>query len=124
MDPVANMLVAIKNAYLVGKLEVFVPFSNFKMSLAKTLEREKFVGKVTKKDKEIKMELLYENHKPKLTQIKRVSKLGLRVYSKSKKIEKVKGGRGTYIISTPKGVMSGKEAKAKNLGGEVICRVW
>jgi len=67
---------------------------------------------------------LYEGRKPKVWQIKRVSKLGLRVYTKSKNIKKLKGGRGIVIISTPNGVMTGSEAKAKNLGGEIICQIW
>ena len=124
MDPVADMLVAIKNGYLAKKVQILVPFSKFKYEIAKVLENEKFVGKTAKKDNKILIELFYEDGKPKITDIKRVSKLGLRVYEKSKNLKKIKGGRGILVITTPKGLMTGEQGKAKKLGGEVICRVW
>ena len=124
MDPVADMLVAIKNGYLAKKVQILVPFSKFKYEIAKVLENEKFVGKTAKKDNQILIELFYEDGKPKITDIKRVSKLGLRVYEKNKNLKKIKGGRGILIITTPKGLMTGEQGKAKKLGGEVICRVW
>ncbi len=124
MDPIANMLVSIKNGYMAKKAEVQVPYSNFKFALAQVLEKEKRVGKVNKTDSKIVIELLYEGQKPRISQIKRVSKLGLRIYTRSKNIKKVKGGKGLIIISTPSGVMTGQEAKAKNLGGEIICEIW
>ena len=124
MDPVADMLVAIKNGYLAKKVQILVPFSKFKYEIAKVLENEKFVGKTAKKDNQILIELFYEDGKPKITDIKRVSKLGLRVYEKSKNLKKIKGGRGILIITTPQGLMTGEQGKAKKLGGEVICRVW
>ncbi len=124
MDPVADMLVAIKNGYMAKKPEVFVPYSKFKMEIAKVFEKERFVDKVEKHQSKIKMTLLYDGQKGALTEVKRVSKLGLRVYIKSKNIRQVKGGRGIVIISTPQGVMTGKEAKGENLGGELICQVW
>jgi small subunit ribosomal protein S8 len=138
VDPIADMLTAIRNAYLVKKPEVLVPYSKFKLEVAKALEKEKFVGTVKKLDArlagplrhetspraKIIINLLYENQKPKLHEIKKVSKLGLRVYTKSKNIKKVKGGRGIILISTPQGVMTGEQAKAKKMGGEVICRAW
>ena len=124
MDPVADMLVAIKNGYLAKKVQILVPFSKFKYEIAKVLENEKFVGKTAKKDNQILIELFYEDGKPKITDIKRVSKLGLRVYEKSKNLKKIKGGRGILIITTPKGLMTGEQGKAKKLGGEVVCRVW
>jgi len=124
VDPIADMLITIKNGYMAKKPSVTIPVSKFKLEIAKVLEKEKFIGNIKSEDREITIELLYDNHKPKISQIQKVSKLGLRVYSKSKKIPTLKGGRGTYILSTPQGVMTGKEAKAKKLGGEVICRVW
>ncbi len=124
MDPIADMLVTIKNGYLAGKTQVDFPSSKVKLAITKVLEKEKFVGPVTKSDSKITVDLTYENGKAKITEIKRISKLGLRVYKKIKNIKKVKGGRGIYIISTPQGVMSDKEAQSKKLGGEVICQVW
>jgi len=124
MDPVANMLVSVKNGYLAKKTQISVPFSKFKYEIAKVLESEKFVAKVAKDNNKIMIDLSYEGGKPKITDIKRVSKLGLRVYEKGKNIKKIKGGRGILVISTSKGLMTGQDAKEKKLGGEVICQVW
>ena len=124
MDPVANMLVIIKNGYMANKVNVLVPYSKFKFDIAKVLEKQKFIGKVSKKENKIEVDLLYENQKPKIQEMRKISKLGLRVYSKSKHIKSVRGGRGLTIISTPDGVMTGAEARKKNLGGEVICQLW
>ena len=124
MDPVANMLVIIKNGYMANKVNVLVPYSKFKFDIVKVLEKQKFIGKVSKKENKIEVDLLYENQKPKIQEMRKISKLGLRVYSKSKHIKSVRGGRGLTIISTPDGVMTGAEARQKNLGGEVICQLW
>ena len=124
MDPVANMLVIIKNGYMANKVNVLVPYSKFKFDIVKVLEKQKFIGKVSKKENKIEVDLLYENQKPKIQEMRKISKLGLRVYSKSKHIKSVRGGRGLTIISTPDGVMTGAEARKKNLGGEVICQLW
>jgi len=124
MDPIADMLTVIKNGYMANKHEVIVPYSKFKFAVAKVLEKEKFVGKIDKSDATLKIALLYENQQPKLTQVNKISKLGLRIYVRSKNIKKVKGGIGIVIISTPKGILTGDEAKKLNLGGEVICQVW
>lgn len=124
MDPIANMLVSIKNGYMAKKPIISVPYSKFKWQIAKVLEKEKFVGAVGKKDTLITFDLIYENNNPKIHDIKQISKQGLRIYSKSKHIKTIKGGRGAVIISTPQGVITGKEAKNKNLGGEVICEIW
>lgn len=124
MDSIADMIVIIKNGYMAKKSQVSLRLSNFKFELAKALEKEGYVGKVAKDNKRITIDLVYSLNKPRITEIKRVSKSGLRVYIKSKGIKPVKGGRGTIIVSTPKGLMSGKEAQKKNLGGEIVCRVW
>ncbi len=124
MDPIANMLVSIKNGYMAKKLQVNVPYSRFNLSLAQVLEKEKFIGKVQKADNQIEIELIYPNQKPRLTQVKRISKPGLRVYTKSKNIKSVKGGKGIYVVSTPQGLMSGHDARSKKLGGEIICQLW
>ena len=125
MDSIANMIVAIKNGYLAKKEEVVMPFSKFRFEVAKVLEISGFVAKVSKSENAVKVELLYtEDKRPRITEIKKVSKQGLRIYTKSKNIKPVKGGRGITIISTSQGVMTQKEAQKKNLGGEVICRVW
>jgi len=124
MDPVANMLVAIKNGYLANKKSVKVPYSKFKYQIAKVLEKAEKVSSIKKEEKQLMINLAYADGKPNINDIKRVSKLGLRVYIKKKNIKPVKGGKGFYVISTPSGVMSSNEAIKKNLGGEVICLIW
>ncbi len=124
MDPIADMLTIIRNGYLANKDLVTVPYSKFKFELAKTLAKENFVGEIKKEESKILMQLLYVDRKPKVHEIKRISKLGLRVYKKASRLQDVKGGRGIYIVSTPSGLMSSKEARDKNLGGELLCRIW
>lgn len=124
MDPIADMFTIIRNGYMAKKLQVLVPYSKFKMEIAKVLEKEKFAAGVQKEESTIKIDLAYSNYQPKLAHVKKISKPGLRVYTKSKNIVKVKGGKGVIILSTPEGVMSAKDAKTKKLGGEVIAEVW
>lgn len=109
---------------MAKKLQVLVPYSKFKMEIAKVLEKENFVAGVKKEESTIKIDLAYSNNKPKLSYVKKISKPGLRVYTKSKNIRKIKGGKGIIILSTPEGVMSAKDAKTKKLGGEIIAEVW
>ncbi len=128
-DPIADMLIRIRNAQAVGKQTVDIPFSSIKHSIALCLEKEGFIEKVLKKRKEKKrffrIVLGYDKEgTPVITQIKRVSSPGQRIYRKSKDMKRVKGGRGISIISTSKGIMTNKDAKSKELGGEVICEVW
>lgn len=128
-DPIADMLNRIRTAQAVTKETVDVPFSNLKYEIAECLEREGFVGKVIKKKKEKKkffcLVLKYgEDGFPAISELKRVSSPGQRIYIKSKEIRKVKGGRGVAIISTPKGVMTNKKAREMDLGGELICEIW
>lgn len=124
MDTLSNMLVTIKNGYMAKKPGVSVPSSKFKLEVAKVLEKEGFVGKVTLSENRIEIALIYDARKPRLTEIKRISKPGLRIYTGNASIKKVKGGLGITIISTSQGVMTGNEARSKKLGGEVICQLW
>lgn len=129
-DPVADMITRIKNAYLARKKSLEVPYSGFKEKIAKILVKEGYLEKVTiespksKTKKTLKLDLKYKGKKGAITQIKRLSKPGLRVYAKVKKIPKVLGGQGISIISTPKGLMTDKEAREKKLGGEVLLKVY
>lgn len=123
-DPVGDMLTIIRNGYMAKKSQVLVPYSKFKIEIAQVLEKEKFVAGVKKEESKIKIDLAYSGKKPKLSHVKKISKPGLRVYTKSKNIRKVKGGKGVIIISTPKGVMTANVAKTEKLGGEVIAEVW
>ncbi|MDP1883923.1 MAG: 30S ribosomal protein S8 [Candidatus Moranbacteria bacterium] len=133
LDPIAEMLTRIRNAQQAGHQNVVVGASRLKSAIAKILEKEGFVAAVAKEKSDaienIKIELKYHrisNTKkmPAIKEIKRVSKEGQRIYVKSKDIRAVKNNFGISIISTPKGVMTGFEARKQGLGGEVICEVW
>jgi small subunit ribosomal protein S8 len=131
VDPISDMLTRIRNAQAVGHSTIDFPFSKIKFSLAEILAEEGLIKKISKKGRGIKrkieIELLYEDKKntiPKINQLKRISKPGKREYIKAKDIRPVLTGRGINIISTPKGLMTGKEAKKKELGGEILCEIW
>ncbi len=127
-DPIADMLTRIRNAQAVKKEFIEVPFSGVKFKIARLLERKKAVDSVklvkAKNYKIIKIFLKYENGKPAIEGLKRISKPGQRIYKKAKEIKKVKGGFGFAIISTPKGVLTDEEARREKVGGELICEIW
>jgi len=128
-DPIADMLTRIRNGYLVRKKTVEVPYSQIIQKIAKILVREKFLTKIEiqgKKlaEKKVILHLKYKGKEPALTGIKRISKPGLRVYAKANKIPMVRLGFGITIVSTPSGLLTDREARKKNLGGEVVCQVW
>ncbi|MDP3883155.1 MAG: 30S ribosomal protein S8 [Candidatus Staskawiczbacteria bacterium] len=127
-DPITDMLNQIRNAQAVGKTDVLIPLSNIKNEIAMLLSKEGFVSEVKKtvkgKEKLLKITLKYDNGVPAIAGSKRVSKPGQRIYHSIHEIRKVHGGYGTSIMSTSKGLMTGKEAKKQKLGGEEICQVW
>lgn len=128
MDPISDMLVRIKNAQAVSHKTVEMPFSKVKFELAKLLEKESLVGKVDTKGKKIskviEIGLKYENGKPAIEEIKRVSKPGQRVYAKKKALRPVRQGYGLAVVSTSQGLMTDKQARLKGLGGEIICEIY
>jgi len=130
MDTISQMLTKIRNAQMAGHKETRVTFSKFKFALAKILEREGFLESVFKEEKEtIRIVLKYINKSktekiPAITGIKKVSRPGQRIYIKSENIRKIKNNFGISIISTSKGVMTGKDSREKKLGGEYVCNVW
>jgi len=128
MDPISNMLTAIRNAIAVNHRTVSIPFSNLKYEIAKILEKQGFVEKVRKVGKKTKKSIVitlkYQQGIPVISGLKRISKPGQRIYLSSKRLKRVKGGYGIAIISTSKGLMTDREARKQNLGGEVICEVW
>ena len=129
MHPVSDMLIRIKNAYQVGKRTVEVDYSKILNEIAKLLLKEGYLKnikeeKVNKNFKRLKLTLKYRFHQPSLTTIKIISKPGLRIYAKVDKIPQVREGIGITIVSTPKGLMTRKETRKANLGGEVICQIW
>jgi len=128
MDPIADMLTSIRNAQAVSKKTVRVPFSKMKFGIAKILEKEQFIGRLERKgrktQKYIEITLKYKQKKPVILGLKKISKPGQRIYLGAQKIQPVKSGYGISIISTSKGLKTGKEARKENLGGEIICQVW
>ena len=128
-DTIADMLTRIRNANGMRYGEVSVPASNLKVSLAKILKDEGFIEdyKVVNDNVQgtIELTLKYGQNKERvITGLKRISKPGLRVYAKAGEVPKVLNGLGIAIISTSHGVMTDKEARKENLGGEVLCYIW
>ena len=128
-DPIADMLTRIRNANQMRYQEVSVPASNLKVSLAKILKDEGFIEdyKVVNDSVQgtIELTLKYGQNKERvITGLKRISKPGLRVYAKAGEVPKVLNGLGIAVISTSHGVMTDKEARKENLGGEVLCYIW
>lgn len=135
-NPFSDMIVRIKNGYLAGKKTVAVSHSKVKKELADIFLKAGYLNKVeiTKQNSSAKkkaiglkflnLELKYNGKEPSLEGVKIVSKPGMRIYLKKGKIPQVLAGRGLVILSTPKGLMIGGEARKKNLGGEIICKIW
>lgn len=127
-DPIGDMLIQIKNATLAKKGVIELPYSKLKKALGDVLVREGYVGSVEKVGTDpkanLKITILYRDGVPALTDVKRVSKPGLRWYVNKSKIPTVVGGMGIAILSTPAGLMTGKEARAKGTGGELLCKIW
>jgi len=127
-DPIADMLTRIRNAVMVGHDSVMVPHSRVKVSIAKILKDENFIGdfEITKGKQEqmMKIQLKYVDKQPAVLGLERVSRPGLRVYAGKTEIPRVYGGLGVAVMSTSQGIMTGKDAWRKKLGGEVLCYVW
>ena len=127
-DPIADMLTRIRNAKTMRYKEVEIPSSKVKVEIAKILKNEGFINdyKIKKNNVQdvIVLNLKYNNKERVITGLKRISKPGLRVYAKSNEIPRVLNGLGIAIISTSQGIMTGKDAKAANLGGEVLAYIW
>ena len=130
-DPIADMLTRIRNASSARHDSVLMPASKIKVAIANVLKEEGFIKDYSvaiedgKPQPNLKVDLSYGGRKqPVLNGLQRVSKPGLRVYVQRREIPRVYGGLGMAILSTPKGVMSGQEARRNELGGEVICYVW
>ena len=130
-DPIADMLTRLRNANTAFHDEVFMPSSKLKEALAKILEREGYIAgwdvskDATKPGQQLKIELKYTpDRKRTISGLRRVSKPGLRVYSKSDAVPRVLGGMGIAILSTNQGLMTDREARQRRVGGEVLCQVW
>jgi Ribosomal protein S8 len=126
-DPISDMLTRIRNANRALLPTVEVPHSTVKESIAHILKKEGYVAEVAvekNKFKTIKLKLKYQGKKSVIEGLKRISKPGLRRYVGAAEIPRVLNGMGVAVISTPEGVMTGTQARKKNIGGELICYVW
>jgi small subunit ribosomal protein S8 len=128
-DPISDMLSRIRNAGSALQPAVEIPHSKVKESIANVLKKEGYVSDVEVKSqdkarKNLKLAIKYQGKKTVLEGLRRISTPGRRVYVGSTEIPRVRGGLGVAIVSTPEGVMSGNEARKKNLGGELLCFVW
>ena len=126
-DPIADMLVRIKNAAAVGKPTVKMPSSKIKVAIAKVLEEEGYIGgsRVTENGAKAELEIVlkYFEGKPVIEKLQRVSRSGLRQYRGKDALPKVLAGLGIAIISTSKGIMTDAQARQQGVGGEVLCIV-
>ena len=126
-DPIADMLTRIRNAQAADKVFVNVPFSKLKKSIAKLLVEEGYIESISEIEVDrlpmLKLSLKYYLGQPVIEKIERVSKPGLRIYKGSNDIPKVLNGLGVAVISTSKGIMTDRKARAMGVGGEVICIV-
>ena len=126
-DPISDMLTRIRNAQLVGHAEVAMPASKLKASIAQVLKDEGYIEDFALRDKDAKRELAialkYYAGRPVIERLERVSKPGLRVYRGRNDIPKIMNGLGVAILSTSRGVMTDRKARASGVGGEVLCIV-
>ena len=126
-DPISDMLTRIRNAQVVGHTEVSMPASKLKASIAQVLKDEGYIEDFVLRDdagkKELRIGLKYYAGRPVIERLERVSKPGLRVYKGRNDIPKVMNGLGVAILSTSRGVMTDRKARADGLGGEVLCIV-
>lgn len=131
-DPIADMLTRIRNALTRGMPEVLVPKSTIKVDIARILKEEGYVDDYSIGDESpaplIKVQLKYfgsrRDRQPVITQLRRISKPGRRVYRKRRELPIVLSGTGIAIVTTPKGVMTAQQARRDGVGGEVLCYVW
>ena len=127
-DPISDCLTRIRNGLMRGKDNVLVPYSKLKHELINVLIAEGYLKSCNKTELDnkpmIEVGLKYHNEKPVIKELKRISKPSLRKYSSASNFETVKGGLGAYIISTNQGLMTDKDAKANNVGGEILCEVF
>ncbi len=124
IDSLSDLVIRIKNGYRAGQRKVEMPHSRVKEAVAKVLVSEGYVEKAEQQGKNLTIKLKYDDKAPAMTDIRRVSRPGRRVYSGIKNLPRVWGALGISVLSTPKGIMSSRQARHLNVGGEVICQVW
>jgi small subunit ribosomal protein S8 len=128
MDVLSNMIIKMKNAGMAGRDTTSVPYSKMKEAILEVLKKEGFVATFQKKSEKgkqvLEIGLILENRIPKIKGVKRVSKPSKRIYQKATEIRNVKQGYGSLILSTPAGIMSGREARKNKVGGEALFQIW
>ena len=127
-DPISDFLTRIRNASRAKKIKVDIPSSNMKKGMADILKQQKFIEDYSviddNKQNILRIQLKYKDGVPAISGLKRISTPGLRRYSNSNKLPRVLNGLGIAVISTPKGLLTDKEAKRQAVGGEVVCYIW
>lgn len=127
-DPISDLLARLRNAYLANKDYFSAPFSRINYAILEIFKQEGYISSLEVQDqsrfKSILIGLRYIQSTPALSGVKRLSKPGRRLYSVASDVPKTLGGYGITVLSTNKGLMTDKQAKQKNLGGELICQVW
>jgi len=127
-DTVGDFIIQLKNAGMVGKKEVRLPYSKLKHAIANVLQKEGYVSEVSSDGeaakKQLAVSLQYDNGTHTINGVKRISKPGRRLYTKAADIYPVKFGKGRVILSTPAGILTGEEARQKNVGGEQLFMIW
>ena len=128
-DPIGDMITRIRNAQMRKSNNVVIPNSNFRVKILEVLKHEGYISNYkistdTNNKRSLLIDLKYNNGLPVIKEIKRVSKPGRRIYAKAGSIAKIQNGLGLAIVSTSMGIMSDNDARTKNIGGEIICRVF
>jgi small subunit ribosomal protein S8 len=124
-DPIADLLTRIRNGNLAGKSYIDAPLSKIKTEIVKILKNEGYIKGYTTSEQNLRIYLKYTEEGDRvIAEIKRISKPSCRVYSTKERLPKVLNGLGIAIISTPKGILTDREARQANVGGEVVCTVW
>ena len=127
-DPISDLIIRIKNAGMVRIKTIELPYSKLKFEVAKKLQSKGYISNVEKVgegvSKKITLKVIYKDGISKITDVKRISKPGTRIYGGVSDIKKVKQGFGSLILSTPKGVLTGEEARKENVGGEILFSIW
>ena len=128
-DPIGDMITRIRNAQLRALYNVKIPSSKFRAKILEVLKQEGYISNYkllaeSKNKNSLVVDLKYQNGLPVIKEIKRVSKPGRRIYAKADSISKIQNGLGLAIVSTPMGIMSDSDARMKNVGGEIICKVF
>lgn len=128
MDKLANLIISLKNGGNAGKESVMVPATKLSAEVAKTLFKAGFIASYAKKSRAkgdvLELGVSYVNGKPRINDVKRVSKSSCRVYFGVQDIKLVKNGRGLLVLSTPKGILTGDEARKEHVGGEALFEIW